>query len=169
MRTPRAAALPLLALLGASCASTPRAPTLELTSYQRLYLTTPSHADGFAMSGASDAALVGGTASASSVEAVRRAVAALRHELIEEGFEVVDEDGEADGVLELTISGIGADGEAERAFVALRDAGSGHLVAVFSAHDRMGGRRTPTVEKLLEPLVAAIGEMVRATDPSGSH
>ena len=159
MALPKAAGLLLAPILASSCASVERAPTHAFADYQRLYLTTPSHSDGYAMMGESE--------EASPVEAVRRAVVALRYELIEEGFEVVAEDGEADAVLELTIGGIGDHGEAERAFVALRDADDGRLLAVFTAHDRMAGRSMPTVEKLLAPLVEAIGEMVRPPVPPG--
>ena len=136
----------------AACASREPAPQEQpLPTFHRFFLTTPSHAAGFEMEGR-------GVPAAASRDIVVRAESALRGALVQAGFAVVDRAGDADGVLELTVGGMGADGEAERVFVALRDARTGRLEAVFRANTRADPQ---TVENLVTAAAEVIDQMVR--------
>ena len=147
-----------LTFLGTGCASLRhQASTPELPTYQRLFLTMPSHAAGFELTSLSADFTSRGTTRVSSRDAVDRAYDALRLELTGAGFDVVASGGDADAVLELTMGGIGGNGDAEHAFVAFRDGDSGRLLLVFRAHAR---RERRSVEELMGRIVDTIQETV---------
>ena len=157
--------LGLVALLAIGCASSQTAaPGTDLTVYQRLFLTMPSHSAGFEIHTASDGVTGPGSSPVSSEEAVHRAYEALRFELIDAGFDVVPRDHDADAVLELTMGGIGDRGDAERAFVVFRDRPSGRILVVFRANAREEAR---SVEEIMARIAGAIEEKVGAS-PTGS-
>ena len=149
MRFPRGRAV-VLSALAAACAPSPEPeaepPPLRYTSF---FVTAPSHAAGFETQGA-------GAVRARA--AVARAQDLLGAALVEAGFTTVTSDRAADAVLELTMGGIGGGGEAERLFVAMRDAESGRLVAVFRAHTLVDPRE---VNELVTPLAEILEEMMR--------
>jgi hypothetical protein len=149
-----------LALVAVGCASAQRvAPKSPFADYRRFFLTMPSHYAGFGMTSAP--ATVGGDSGAdsagSSRNAVDRAFVALQGELTDAGFDVVARDQDADAVLEITMGGMRPDGEADRAFIAFRDAGSGRLMATFGAEARA---EHVTVEQLMARIAASIERTV---------
>ena len=94
-----------------------------------------------------------------------RALVVLQGELTEAGFDVVGRDQDADAVLEITMGGVRPDGEADRAFIAFRDAESGRLLAAFSAEARAA---PATVETLMARIAALIEETVEEPPPGNT-
>lgn len=150
-----------LALVAIGCASMKPAPRTSIfTGYQRLYLTMPSHAAGYGITAplSTTGWIIQSVSGGSTRPVVDQAFHALRDELINAGFDIVATDGEADAVLELTVGGVRPSGDADRAFVAFRDAGTGRLLAFFRARSREDPQ---AVDDLIEGIVQAIAVMVR--------
>jgi hypothetical protein len=171
------------------------APLSPFADYRRFFLTMPSHSAGFGMTawvapdgrtghgagpagstrpasstppaGTSPAgAPPAGTSPAGSTSnVVDRALVALQGELTEAGFDVVGCDQDADAVLEITMGGVRPGGEADRAFIAFRDAESGRLLAAFSAEARAA---PATVETLMARIAALIEETVEEPPPGNT-
>ena len=164
MTVPRSAIALIMVAIG--CASThSAAPPSPFADYRRFFLTMPSHNAGFGMmtqiaSTPSTAHEAGSIVSVTTV--IDRAMVALEGELTHAGFDVVGRDQDADAVLEITMGGIRAEGEADRAFIAFRDAESGRLLATFGAQARAA---PATVEILMARIAGLIEETVEA--PAG--
>lgn len=143
----------LLSLLAAACAPSSEPETEPPPPrYTRFFVTAPSHAAGFETQGAE---------AVPARAAVARAQALLGAALVEAGFTTATSDRAADAVLELTMGGIGGGGEAERLFVAMRDAETGRLVAVFRAHTLVDPKE---VSELVTPLAEILEQMMRAVE-----
>jgi hypothetical protein len=143
----------VLILVAIGCASAHRAaPLSPFADYRRVFLTMPSHSAGFGMT----------TWVAPDFD---RALVVLQGELTEAGFDVVGRDQDADAVLEITMGGVRPDGEADRAFIAFRDAESGRLLAAFSAEARAA---PATVETLMARIAALIEETVEEPPPGNT-
>ncbi len=141
----------LAAAAASACASSTSVTEEPPPTFHRFFLTAPSHAAGFEMEGR-------GVPGTDSRDLGGRAESALRAALLEGGFTVVDRAEDADGILELTVGGMDTRGEAQRVFVALRDARTGRLEALFRAHTRADPQ---SVEDLVTAAAEVIDQMVR--------